>query len=252
MNVVWIRPPGYVHAYALAELVEYLVAELGAALAINAIDPDAQNIVVGAHLLGDAVLPASTVIFNSEPLGGHAWPGYPALLARHRVWDYAIANRVHVPHDRFDVLPFAYCEALRRTQLVHRPGDALLFYGVITPYRRAILDGLRARGVAIDTVTGEYGTGRDVRMMRARAVLNLHKTEDRSVFEPVRCFYPLINGVPVISEPTTDPSAEPFREAMVFTDDLAGAVPIDPAPFRRTAASTQVLRNVALVTRGTV
>jgi hypothetical protein len=50
--------------------------------------------------------------------------------------------------------------------------------------------------------------------------LNLHKSDALSVFEPVRCFYPLINRVPVISEPFShEPLTEPFERSVL----IAGA-----------------------------
>ncbi len=52
----------------------------------------------------------------------------------------------------------------------------------------------------------------DAMLLRAWAVLNLHKADDTIAFAPIRCFYPLINGIPVISEDTTDASATPFRD----------------------------------------
>jgi hypothetical protein len=58
--------------------------------------------------------------------------------------------------------------------------------------------------------------------------LNLHKSGDRSVFEPVRCFYPLINRIPVISEPfSREPLTEPFERSVLIAgaetllDDIA-------------------------------
>jgi hypothetical protein len=67
-------------------------------------------------------------------------------------------------------------------------------------------------------VFGEYEYQRDVQMLGSWAVLNLHKQDDTLAFEPIRCFYPLINGVPVISEDVDDPSAEGFEDSVFFLD----------------------------------
>jgi hypothetical protein len=250
-----VRPAGYAHAQALAEAIEYLRAELTRAghvarVAENVFDPAAHNVVFCAHLLNEDAarqIPADAVLFNGEQLGDaagwHLASGvYERLLSRHYVWDYSAANLPHLGHDRASVIPFAYCEDLVRRDRTRKPGEALLFYGVLTPHRQRVLAELRARDVAVEIVTA-FGAMRDAWMFRARGVLNLHKAEDRSVFEPVRCFYPLINGIPVLSEETTDPSAEAFRGAMAFArgvDELATLPLVDPAPFRQTSGTEGV------------
>ena len=46
-------------------------------------------------------------------------------------------------------------------------------------------------------------------------MLNLHKLDHIDVFEPVRCFYPLINEIPVISEEfRAEPWLDAFKESM--------------------------------------
>ncbi|MEO7729549.1 MAG: hypothetical protein ABIY55_01145 [Kofleriaceae bacterium] len=226
-NVVRIQPPGYVHALALEEAAEYLHHNLLAhgqrsQLTVNHVVHDARNVILCAHLLGHgdvAQLPADSIIFNSEQLGDrdgwHFASGvYQQLLDRFHVWDYAHANLARIPHDRKAVIPFAACDALVRTAIARGGGDALVFYGVLTDRRRRILDELRDHGIAVVAAFGRYGAARDREMFAARAVLNLHKSDDASVFEPIRCFYPLINQVPVISEASTDPTADAFRDAM--------------------------------------
>ncbi len=207
-EVIHVRPPGFVHAEALAEIAEYLRVMVPATAELR--------VIVGAHLLPAselATLPPAVVLFNSEPLGERG-PAYREALGRHRVWDYTPVHRELVPHAR--VVPFGFCAAMVRTERVRSPGEALVFHGVVPRRRREILTGLARLRVPVRAVTGEYGVMRDVRMMRARAILNLHKTDDARVFQPVRCFYALTNRIPVISEETSDPMAEAFRPAMTF------------------------------------
>jgi hypothetical protein len=228
-NVVRIQPPGYVHALAVEEAAEYLHHNLLAQgqrsqLTVNHLVQDARNVILCAHLLGHdhaAQLPTDSIIFNSEQLGDrdgwHFASGvYQQLLARFHVWDYTHANLARIPHHRKAVIPFASCDALARTAVTRGGGDAVVFYGVLTDRRRRILDELRDHGIAVVAAFGRYGAARDREMLAARAVLNLHKSDDASVFEPIRCFYPLINQVPVISEASTDPTADAFRDAMWF------------------------------------
>lgn len=242
-NVTQIRPPGYVHAHALDDAAQYLAHGLAACgrevqLTANQLATDATNIVVGGHLLGPRELPAGTIVFNSEPVAEHGrWPGYAALLARAIVWDYSPVNGTGA------VVPFLYCAAMARP--ARPPGTALLFYGTLTPRRVAILDGLRAAGVPIEVAFGCYGPERDARLARAGAVLNLHKTDDARTFEPIRCFYPLHGGMPVISEETTDPAADDFRDSVAFVglDGIAAAFAArDPARAARFARTSGLAR----------
>jgi hypothetical protein len=229
-NVVLVQPAGYAFSLALAEAAEYVAAMLRACgrdarVVVNGLRSDAHNVVFCGHLMnrGDvAQLPGDTILFNSEPLARQdAWhlgsDIYREALARHRVWDYAQRNADAIPHARKDVLPFWYCRDLVRPRLPSSGGGSLLFYGVPTPWRRALLSELAAADVDVRFMHNGFGAQRDAVMWSAWAVLNLHKTEDNAVFEPIRCFYPLINRVPVISEDVQgDPAADAFRDSMFF------------------------------------
>jgi hypothetical protein len=255
-NVVLVQPAGYAFSLALAEAAEYVAAMLRtcgheARVVVNGLRDDAHNVVFCGHLMnrGDvAQLPADTILFNSEPLARQdAWhlgsDVYREALARHRVWDYALRNADAIPHARKDVLPFWYCRDLVRPRpAAASEGRSLLFYGVPTPWRRVLLSEIAAAGVDVQFMHNGFGAQRDAVMWNAWAVLNLHKTEDSAVFEPIRCFYPLINRVPVISEDVQgDAAADAFRDAMFFLPrkEIAGAIRAlrdDAAAFRATTS----------------
>ena len=229
-NVVLVQPAGYAFSLALAEAAEYVASMLRACghpaqVAINGLRRDARNVVFCGHLMnrGDvAGLPPETILFNSEPLARQdAWhlgsAVYREALGRFHVWDYAQRNLDTIAHARKDVLPFWYCADLVRPRPAATGRKGLLFYGVPTPWRRAVLAEIAAAGVDVQFMHNGFGAQRDAVMWNARAVLNLHKTEDNAVFEPIRCFYPLINRVPVISEDVQqDAAADAFRDAMFF------------------------------------
>ena len=229
-NVVLVQPAGYAFSLALAEAAEYVASMLRACgraahVTVNGLRHDAHNVVFCGHLMnrGDvARLPADTIVFNSEPLARQdAWhlgsEAYRETLARFRVWDYAQRNLDAVPHARKDVLPFWYCRDLVRPRPAPGQATGLLFYGVPTPWRRAVLADIAAAGVDVQFMHNGFGANRDAVMWNAWAVLNLHKTEDNGVFEPIRCFYPLINRVPVIGEDVVgDAAADAFRDSMYF------------------------------------
>lgn len=89
-NVTLIQPASYVHAHALSDACEYLVAMLEACgqtaqRSRNHLDPGARNVVLCSHLLGAqhlAQLPKNTILFNSEQLGAEA--GWQQLSAAYR------------------------------------------------------------------------------------------------------------------------------------------------------------------------
>lgn len=254
-NVVLVQPAGYAFSLALAEAAEYVASMLRACghpaqVAINGLRRDARNVVFCGHLMnrGDvAGLPPDTILFNSEPLARQdAWhlgsEVYREALARFHVWDYAQRNLDTVAHARKDVLPFWYCADLVRPRPAAGERKGLLFYGVPTPWRRALLSEIAAAGVDVQFMHNGFGAQRDAVMWNAWAVLNLHKTEDNAVFEPIRCFYPLINRVPVISEDVQqDAAADAFRDAMFFlpragiADAIRGLVD-DAGGFRASTA----------------
>lgn len=224
-NVTVIQPPQYIHSAALYEAAEYLQDLIGrsgvpAMLSGNRIMPDHHNVLLGAHLLSDAqaaALPADTIVFNSEQLGNaEGWyfrsGVYRQLLSRLDVWDYSINNLRHIPHVRKHAIPFLFSPALIR-DTPPGPSPGLLFYGAATERRITILNELHAAGVPVTAIGELYGAQRDALMRCAWAVLNLHNADSVENFEAIRCFHPLINGIPVISEDATDdPSADVLRD----------------------------------------
>ncbi len=102
-HVMLVRPDGYRHAEAFREVAHTLLhglRRLGVAATCedNRIDFNAQNIVLGGHLLGEkalASLPASTILYNFEQVctGSMALrPRYLEALARFETWDYSQRN----------------------------------------------------------------------------------------------------------------------------------------------------------------
>ena len=223
-----VQPPGYPHSQALLEAGEYLQAQIIAAghpcqTLVNGLEASRRNIILGGHLLSArnaALLPAGSIVFNSEQLDNEAtWTqhsgAYREVLNRHWVWEYSSANLPLLGHRRADVIPFLFNRRLRRPGAGLAADGPLLFYGALTPRREALLAQLRAAGLAVETLFGVYGAARDAVLFRSLAVLNLHNRDDARQFEPLRCFYPLINGVPVFSEACPeDPTAADFRPAL--------------------------------------
>jgi hypothetical protein len=260
-NVTLIKPDHYLHSWALKEAAEYVCHMLRktghpAELSVNLMTPSAHNVVFCAHLLGERhidAIPQNSIVFNSEQLidreGWHFKGGaYRETLKRHRIWDYSQANLSELPHARKTCVPFLYCEEMVRTDLQRSKGPELLFYGALTEHRQKIIESLRAAGIPVNVLFGVYGDDRDRAMFASAAVLNLHKGTAVDQFEPIRCFYPIANGIPVISEDVESDSgtAAPFRECLSFvkTDsfvDEACGLLRDRAAFDA-LAETQIAR----------
>lgn len=230
-NVTLIKPDHYLHSWALKEAAEYVCHMLRktghpAELSVNLMTPSAHNVVFCAHLLTERFrdeIPRTSIVFNSEQLiDSEGWYSRSSLfreiLKRHSVWDYSVANLSMIGHARKTQIPFLYCEEMVRTDLQRSKGPELLFYGVQTEHRRAIFESFRAAGIPVDFLFGVYGDDRDRAMFSSAAVLNLHKGTAIDQFEPIRCFYPIANGIPVISEDVESDSgtAAPFRECLSF------------------------------------
>ena len=234
INVCLMQPPGYIHALALLEAAEYVVAksrEVGfeASLSKNRILPTGLNIVFGAHInpKSHLNLGQNVVVFNSEQLPEQsAWinADYKQVLNQHYIWDYSEFNLVRIKHDQKQVVCFHHADALNRIATTAVPEYDLLFYGSLNDRRKKVLSSLRENhGLKVLDFYGLYGPERDVLLANTRALLNLH-FYDSQIFQQIRAFYPLINGIPVISENFPIESAPAIYQDTVFTP---GAEPFE-------------------------
>jgi hypothetical protein len=240
VRLVLIRPPGVIHASAVAEIMESLMygfRALGIAVDIaeNEIRADAVNIVFLSFYLSEQdirKLPPSSIIYNFEQVGAGSSilesPSFITALTCHRVWDYSLRNierlRPLIGHNRLQLVPVGYVPAL--TRIPHAPVQDIdvLFYGSVTERRRVILTGLQQTGIRLANVFGAYGAARDELIARAKVVLNIHSYETK-IMEVVRISYLLANRKAVVSELDIDTETEPdLRDAVAgvpFDDIIA-------------------------------
>ncbi len=226
INVCLLQPPGYIHALALLEAAEYvaekcMLSGYQAGLRKNRLLSSGLNIVFGAHISPqeNPAYPPNTVIFNTEQIPEKsAWINsrYKNCLDRYFVWDYSSFNLAALGHARTQQVNFYHVEKLRRITPDPQPEYDLIFYGSMNERRKKILENLRGRGLKILTVFGLYGPERDALLRKARAVLNLHFYESQ-IFQQIRAFYPLSNGIPVISENFPEASAPSIYGEVMFT-----------------------------------
>jgi SAM-dependent methyltransferase len=231
LRIVLVQPAGYQHSGALSELTETLLYGLNALsidiqLSIDEIAAEGsgwRNLIVGAHLLdaaGMKAIPRHSIICNSEQIDEQSrWIDSPylELLGRCDVWDYSRENirrleRLGVASARF--VPLSYVPQLTRIPSVIPQDIDVLFYGAINERRKNILEGLIARGLRIEFLTGVYREERDHYIARAKVVLNMHYYE-ASIFEVVRVSYLLANEKAVVAECGATTTLEPdVRDAV--------------------------------------
>lgn len=232
-NVTILQPYGYAPALVFLEAAENVLHVLrraghDAEFRKNRILKGSLNVVFGAHIKMKSPVhfPQGTIIFNSEQLGSSSnfvSEEYRALLEQHYVWDYSEANLRCISHDRKSLFPFTYVPEMARAENNTSKDYELVFYGTESPKRRVLLDSLKAQGLRICEINGLFGPERDQIMSRTRAVLNLHFYESQ-ILQQIRCFHPLTQGVPVISENYPVDSAPGFYAESLLTPD---AMPLE-------------------------
>ena len=187
-TVCLIRPPGYPHAEALAELEETVRYGLEA---LGQLHPP-RRIVLGAHLPG-YIPEAGDIIYNTEhPRSGWWSAEYRDLMRSHETWDYAPDGYgLHVP--------IGYMPQLTRIPKANPQDIDVLFYGSMNERRAKVIKDLRRGGLYVASPFGVYGKERDALIARSKVVLNMHYYEP-GVFEAVRVSYLWANKKCVVWE----------------------------------------------------
>jgi hypothetical protein len=233
--VAIVSPPNYQHSEVFREIAEgfhYALLELGHdSVLTNRLDLDERRtIVLGSNLLATYGMapPKNPILFNLEQVyydsDDSVWmtPALLDLFRRYPVWDYSQANierlaALQVP--RLTHVPIGYVPEL--TRITEAPEDIdVLFYGSNSDERRrAVLDGLRDRGLNVKELFGVYGADRDDWIARSKVVINIHLSYYKAqVFEIARVSYLLANRRVVVSERGAD-----FAEARDLESGIAFA-----------------------------
>ena len=215
-NLSIISPKTWIHHSAVNEVVLYfyfmIKKKIDVQISFNKIDFDRINIFFFAwNLPKDAIIPKNSIIFQSEDLDkstgwmleGERGSRYIELLNEYKVIDYAEFNLQSdiIKHKNKKFLPFLYCEDLK-FKFKREKKDFLLFYVSLTEHRKNFLNKIDKYNIKILDASEcwNYGYYRDLSIAGSIAILNIHKTDAISKFQSVRCFYSLINNVPVITQ----------------------------------------------------
>jgi hypothetical protein len=151
-----------------------------------------------------------------------AMPEFVDLFRRYPNWDYSQANIEYLAAlglPRPTYVPIGYVPEL--TRIAPAPEDIdVLFYGVLSERRYAILRELHDRGFRVKWLSGVLGASRDAWIARSKMVLNIHYW-DAKIFEIARVSYLLANKRAVVSERGGDPALERELESGVAFADYA-------------------------------
>jgi hypothetical protein len=255
-QIAIIRPQGYLHSQALLEVAETLQSGLrslgqDAEFGENAICARATNILLNAHLLpaaDAAIVPAGSIIYNFEPVGGANLPvPYYELALKHQIWDCSLRNiekwRTANPLRPPLHVPLGHVPEASRIQSVAPQDIDVLFYGSPNERRMRILNALSDAGAKVQVAFGVYGKDRDDLIARSKIVLDVH-FHDTKAFNAPRVAYLLANSKAVVAERSSESELE--RDA----DGAFMSVPYDSL----VASCLSLLRNDAergqLETRG--
>lgn len=255
LQLLWIRPPGFIHAESLRDAIESVrhgLRELGieTPLTENLALANHVPLVFGAHLLGpgeEDQIPAQSILYNLEQFEpGYAGssPRYLDMLARFRVWDASAANVEHLRvwgiNPTAQHVPLGYAPALARVTAREDEDIDVLFFGITSPRRQAVIDELGRRGLRVAALNGVFGAALDEQVARAKVVLNV-RFADQGRLEVPRLLYLLANRKAVVSETAADDAG--FAGACLETpyDGLADAC---------AALCADIVRRDALAERG--
>ncbi len=212
VQILIVKPDGYIHSEAFAELAETLrsgLKSLGidAKVVENHADPSAANIVLGWHLLREEqALPKQCILYNLEQMDRRNQAMRDRLVRmakRCEIWDYSLRNIQILYQNRFPALlrhvPLGSVPTLARIAPAPEQDIDVLFYGSMNPRRAHVIEELKGAGLKVHAVFGVYGPARDALIARAKVVLNLH-FYDTNIFEMVRVSYLWMNRKAVVAE----------------------------------------------------
>lgn len=221
-NICIFRPPNYQWSSVFQELAELLAFSIedlkfSARIEENQVFSDNINIVFGAHLLNQAaadMLPADTIIFNTEQLGALSsrWvDNITYCIRKFTTWDYSTQN-IQYARENLGVTPHFFKighhpRLARIPKSTHQPID-VLFYGIVNESRARILYGLKKTGLNVVSLHGKFGQERDEYISQSKIVLNLHQHNSK-ILETVRLHYLMSNSKAIVSQFDENTIADP-------------------------------------------
>ncbi|WP_157782396.1 hypothetical protein [Sulfobacillus thermosulfidooxidans] len=213
-HVTIIRPTNYVWSHVFNDVAQMFVYELlreGAIVSYqdNNLRSDAQNIVLGSHLLPSQLKPVldqtRVILYNLEQLPTQlaGWKDYEILLRTYPIWDYHTEHvtwmkdtwGIHARH-----VPLGYVPTWTRIPSHTTTDIDILFFGIMSSRRQAILNELQKTGLQVVATDNAFGPELDALIARSRIILNVHQFSENSPLEELRLYYLWANRRAVVSE----------------------------------------------------
>ncbi len=220
------------------DTVQWGLQELGhtATCGLNALAPDATNIVFGAQVMEMPVLstlPPQTIVYNFEQARGarkeEVKPQMLEIARRFRIWDYSSANvQAWTGWGAKDVrvVPVGYAPVLQRIDKPAEQDIDVLIYGMPAPNRMGAFHFLSYSGLTAVFVCGLYGKARDDLIARSKMVLNINVYDTAKIFEVVRVSYLLANRKCVVADVDADTQIDADMRSAIRIADPAQLVPV--------------------------
>ncbi len=183
-------------------------------------------------------VPEGAIAFNTEDVmcasqdGSFVVDDPLALWAGHEVWDAfaSCAEKYGAKH-----VPIGYHASMERFARAPEQDIDVFFCGVLNERRKAILDGISARGLTVVHLPRIYGRQRDALLSRAKLSLQVQYNPfgEWNTFRTSHC---VANRVPMLSE--FHPSTWGFLPSCAYDEivDRAEAIVRGPASVREAAA----------------
>ena len=253
-SLVKMNPPDALPSHGFDDAIlplYFALKSLGFEVEIlfNRVNRKSRNIVFGSCIAPRRIgrmLPKGSIIFNLEQANRESkWCNrdYLTHLGDFTVWDYSRENADLLNHMGIPGVvhvPLGYVPEMTRLDPDFPPDVDVLFYGLVTDRRDAMLKRLVAEGVHTLASQDAFGDLRDNLLAHARIILNIHQFLPARL-EVVRLGYVWANRKAVLSERREDTEIPDYLlEACCFAPydalpEAAQRLLSDPIKLRRQA-----------------
>lgn len=138
----------------------------------------------------------------------------------------AINSNIKYSGIRFIHIPLLYTPSILSSFKLHeqKENDIACIFGCESDRRMAIVNQLRENGLKVFVINNWDIQGKIYEISKCRVLLNIHYSENHSIFEYARCVIPLLLGIPILSE-TSDITLDSND---VYLNELLGNVYFEP------------------------
>lgn len=160
----------------------------------------------------DCVLQPNCILFNSEQMSiQKRRKNIENFLSRGgKIINYSLQNQLILKSFENQMLYLPYrCtqrerDVLKTLLLQEKKEFDVALVASMTLRRRNFVDELQKKGIKVCVISNKFGYERDQLIARCDFLLNIHASEEYTIFETIRCNRWLDAGMSIISEPCSD------------------------------------------------